>query len=62
MALPATGNQISMLEVRDFFGSTYSPITMTQLGQEISITAGTTIELSSTFGGIDAPFDDDQRS
>lgn len=61
MALPPTGNQITMLEVRDFFNATYTPITMTQLGQEISISPGTTILLSGTFGGIEPPFGDDQR-
>lgn len=61
MALPPTGNTITMLEVRDFFSATYTPITMTQLGQEISITPGTIIPLSSTFGGIEPPFTDDQR-
>jgi len=55
MALPATGNQITMLQVRDFFGGTYSPITMSQLGEEISITSGTTVLLSESFGGQPAP-------
>jgi len=55
MALPATGNQITMLQVRDFFGGTYSPITMSQLGEEISITSGTTVLLSESFGGQSNP-------
>lgn len=55
MALPPTGNEITMLEVRDYFNATYTPITMTQLGQELSISAGTTIPLSETFGGQGTP-------
>lgn len=55
MALPPTGNTITMVEVRDYFNATYTPITMTQLGQEISISPGTTIALSETFGGLGTP-------
>lgn len=55
MALPPTGNTITMLEVRDYFNATYTPIEMNLLGQELSISPGTTILLSETFGGQGTP-------
>ena len=55
MALPPTGNTITMLEVRNYFSGSYTPITMTQLGQELSISPGTIIPLSQTFGGLGTP-------
>lgn len=52
MALPATGNQITMSQVRNYFGSSTTPIVMSALGQYLSISVGSTIELSATFGGL----------
>jgi hypothetical protein len=51
MALPPTGSTITMSQVRNYFGSSTTPITMSFLGTFVGITPGTTISLSSTFGG-----------
>ena len=51
MALPATGSAITMSEIRNYFGGSGTPITMSGLGAFLSISAGTTIRMSATFGG-----------
>jgi len=55
MALPATGDTITMSQVRNYFGGSSTPITMSGLGTYISITAGNTVSLSSSFGGYYFP-------
>lgn len=52
MPLPATGSQISINQVQIYYGFTSGTTrTMSQLGQQISITAGNTVYLSASFGG-----------
>lgn len=51
MALPPTGSTITMLEIRNYFGGTTTPITMSFLGTYLGIAVGTTIPMSETFGG-----------
>ena len=54
MALPATGSQISMSTVRDYFGLS-GTISMSTLGNFISPSVTTNIQLSATFGGWQNP-------
>ena len=52
MPLPATGSQISINQVQIHYGFTSgSTRTMSQLGTQVSISAGNTVMLSSSFGG-----------
>ena len=55
MALPPTGSTITMSQIRNYFGSSTTPITMSFLGTFLGISAGTTIAMSSTFGGQGTP-------
>lgn len=55
MSLPATGSTITMSQIRNFFGGSSTPITMSFLGTYIGISVGTTIPMSSTFGGLGPP-------
>lgn len=55
MALPPTGSQITMSQIRNYFGSSTTPITMSFLGSYLGISSGTTIPMSSTFGGLGTP-------
>lgn len=55
MSLPNTGNTITMTQVRDFFGGSATPITMSFLGTYISVTVGNTVNLSASFGGLGPP-------
>ena len=50
MALPATGSQVSMSTVRDYFGLS-GTVSLYQLGTFISPNVTTNISLSATFGG-----------
>jgi|TARA_B110000503_G_C7149455_1_gene414474 hypothetical protein len=52
MALPPTGSQITMSQIRNYFGSATTPITMSGLGTYRGISVGTTIAMSITFGGL----------
>ena len=52
MALPPTGSQITMTEVRNYFGASGTPIVMSVLGSYLGISVGSTIFLSATFGGL----------
>ena len=55
MALPATGSTITMSQVRNYFGSSTTPINLRgTLGAFIGITSGT-IYLSESFGGYYTP-------
>jgi hypothetical protein len=54
MALPATGSQISMSTVRDYFGLS-GTVSLYQLGTFISPNVTTNIKLSATFGGWQNP-------
>jgi hypothetical protein len=54
MALPATGSQISMSTVRNYFGLSGS-VSLYQLGTYISPNVTTNIKLSATFGGWQNP-------
>ena len=54
MALPATGSQISMSTVRDYFGLS-GTVSLYQLGTFISPNVTTNIRLSATFGGWQNP-------
>ena len=55
MALPATGSTITMRQVRNYFGSSTTPINLRgTLGAFIGITTGD-ISLSSSFGGYYFP-------
>jgi hypothetical protein len=54
MALPATGSQISMSTVRDYFGLS-GTVSLYQLGTFISPNVTTNISLSATFGGWQNP-------
>jgi hypothetical protein len=51
MALPPTGSTITMLQIRNYFGGSTTPITMSNLGTFLGISIGTTIAMSATFGG-----------
>jgi hypothetical protein len=51
MALPPTGSQITMSQVRNYFGGSSTPITMSFLGTYLGISVGSTVLLSATFGG-----------
>ncbi len=54
MALPATGSQISMSTVRDYFGLS-GTVSLYQLGTYISPNVTSNIKLSATFGGWQNP-------
>jgi len=54
MALPATGQQISMSTVRNYFGLS-GTVTLYQLGTYIRPQVTTNIKLSATFGGWQNP-------
>ena len=54
MALPATGSQISMSTVRDYFGLS-GTVSLYQRGTYISPNVTTNIKLSATFGGWQNP-------
>ena len=51
MALAPTGSQITMTEIRNYFGATGTPIVMSTMGTYLGISVGTTIAMSITFGG-----------
>lgn len=51
MALAPTGSQITMTEIRNYFGASGTPIVMSTLGTYLGISIGTTIAMSITFGG-----------
>lgn len=55
MALPPTGSTITMSQIRNYFGGSSTPITMSFLGTFLGISVGTTIAMSSTFGGQGTP-------
>lgn len=55
MALPPTGSTITMSEIRNYFGSSAVPISMSTLGTFLGISVGTQIQMSSTFGGLGTP-------
>ena len=55
MALAPTGSTITMSEIRNFFGSSTTPITMSFLGTFVGISVGTVIPMSQTFGGQGTP-------
>lgn len=57
MALPATGSTISMSTIRNYFvgGGFASSYTISVLGTYIGISSGTTISMSSSFGGYYFP-------
>ena len=57
MALPATGSTISMSDIRNYFvnGGFASSYTISVLGTYSGISAGTTISMSSSFGGYYFP-------
>jgi|TARA_A200000159_G_scaffold163563_1_gene190213 hypothetical protein len=48
--LPATGSNISMSTVRNYFGLS-GTVSLSQLGNHISPSVTTNISLSATFGG-----------
>tara|TARA_Y100000389_G_C17430614_1_gene502341 strand:- start:112 stop:276 length:165 start_codon:yes stop_codon:yes gene_type:complete len=52
MALAPTGSQITMTEIRNYFGVSGTPIIMSTLGTYVGISVGTTINMSVTFGGL----------
>lgn len=54
MALPATGANISMGTVRNYFGLS-GTVSLHQLGSYISPSVTTNIRLSATFGGWQNP-------
>lgn len=55
MALPATGSTITMSQIRNYFGGSFTPISLrSNLGAYLGITTGT-ITMSSTFGGYYFP-------
>lgn len=60
MALPATGSTITMSDIRDYFvsGGYASSYVLGVLGTYLSISQGTTITMSSTFGGYYFPIPD----
>lgn len=51
MALPPTGSTITMSQIRNYFGNSTTPITMSFLGTFLGISVGTVIPMSQTFGG-----------
>lgn len=51
MALAPTGSQITMTEIRNYFGVSSTPIVMSTMGTYLGISVGTTIQMSVTFGG-----------
>jgi hypothetical protein len=51
MALPPTGSTITMSQIRNFFGDSSTPITMSFLGTFLGISTETIIPMSETFGG-----------
>jgi hypothetical protein len=55
MALPPTGSTITMTQIRNYFGGSTTPITMSFLGTFMGISVGTTIAMSQTFGGQGTP-------
>lgn len=57
MALPATGSTISMTNINNYFvaGGFASSFVLSVLGTYIGISAGTTISMSSSFGGYYFP-------
>lgn len=54
MALPATGNTITMGQVRNYFGLS-GTVSLYQLGTYIQPNVTTNIRLSATFGGWQNP-------
>ena len=54
MPLPATGSQISMGQVRNYFGLS-GTVSLYQLGTFISPSVTSNIKLSATFGGWQNP-------
>lgn len=54
MALPATGQTITMGQVRNYFGLS-GTVTLHQLGSFITPSVTTNISLSATFGGWQNP-------
>lgn len=54
MALPATGAEISMGTVRNYFGLS-GQISLSTLGNYISPSVTSNIQLSATFGGWQNP-------
>jgi len=52
MALPPTGSQITMTEIRNYFSASGTPIVMSVLGSYIGIAVGNTIAMSAAFGGL----------
>ena len=56
MALPETGLTITMSEIRNYFGSSTTPVSLSaDLAPFLSIAVSTTITMSSTFGGYYFP-------
>lgn len=57
MALPETGETISMTDIESYFtaGGFASSFTISVLGGYIGITAGNTLSMSATFGGYYFP-------
>ena len=54
MALPATGQTITLGQVRNYFGLT-GTVSLYQMGTFISPSVTTNIHLSATFGGWQNP-------
>lgn len=54
MALPATGNTITMGQVRNYFGLS-GTVSLSQLGAYIQPSVTSNIKLSATFGGWQNP-------
>jgi len=56
MALPNTGSTITMSQISNYFGGPSSGISIgADLGPYLGISHGTTITMSSTFGGYYFP-------
>jgi hypothetical protein len=56
MALPPTGSTITMSQIRNYFGSSTTPINLGgTLGPFIGISNGNTISMSASFGGYYFP-------
>lgn len=56
MALPPTGSTIRQYaDVSVFFSGPSTNVTMSTLGNYISITSGNQVSLSASFGGIGPP-------
>ena len=52
MPLPNTGSQISMNQVQIHYGfASGSTRTLSNLGTQVGITVGNTVQLSASFGG-----------